>query len=252
MEKYVKDSLTVIERTLRRLRPELLRSFGAVEHSLKSDLSVVTDLDKRVETQLKDALRPLDASVGFYGEEFGQEGSDKVFWTIDPIDGTEAFIRGMPFCTNMLCLISDGMPEASLIYNFVLDELFIAVKGKGATLNGIAISVSNRSLKHGAIEYETKAASLQNRESYFTAPTYMRYVFSVAGYGFCQVAKGAIEARIQNDAHGKIWDFAPGALLVKEAGGRVININSDSYDYKNLNFIASNQVVFDELMAHFS
>lgn len=252
MEQYIEKSLDVIEQTLRKVRPELLVSYGVIGHELKDDMSVVTELDRHVETELKVALRPLDLNVGFYSEEFGQEGSDETFWTIDPIDGTEAFIRGLPFCTNMLCLIRAGEAEASVIYNFVTDELYIAVKDKGATLNGRPIAVSARTIIQAGIEYETKTTVLENRVSYFDAPGYMRYAFACAGYGFCQVAKGAIEARIQNDAHGKIWDYAPGALLVSEAGGRVANINSNAYDYKNLNFIASNQLVFDDLMAHFS
>lgn len=252
MDSYIPKSLAVIEQTLRSIRPELLKNYGQIDHVLKGDMSVVTELDRHIETLLKDALRPLDANVGFYGEEFGLEGSTETFWTIDPIDGTEAYIRGMPFCTNMLCLISDSQPQASVIYNFVLDEYFVAIKDKGATMNGKQISVSDRPISRAGTEYETKSAILANRESYFTAPGYMRYVFAVAGYGLSQVAKGVLEARIQRDAHGKIWDYAPGALLVKEAGGKVANIGESTYDYKNLEFIATNKVVFDEIMAHLS
>lgn len=252
MDSYIEKSIVAIERVLRQVKPELMQNYGVIGHELKDDLSAVTELDKHVETILKDALRPLDESVGFYGEEFGREGNTSLFWTIDPIDGTEAFIRGVPFCTNMLCLISNGQPKATVIYNFVLDELYIAVSGKGATLNGAVLSVSSRKISHAAIEYETKAETVKNRESYHALPSYLRYKFAASGFGFCQVAKGSIEARVVNNGFGKVWDYAPGALLVKEAGGRVANIGKDTYDYTDLDFVASNQIVFDELMAHFS
>ncbi len=252
MDTYITKSFRAIEQTLRDIRPELLKNHGVIVHDKKEDASVVTELDKRVELELKNALRILDESIGFYGEEFGVEGNTETFWTIDPIDGTEAFIRGMPFCTNMLCLISDGEPQAALIYNFVLDELYTAIKDKGAYLNGIPIYVSSRNIKHACVEFEIKPTSFENREKYFAIPRYSNVKFAAAGFGFCLVASGRIEARVTYDSFGKIWDYAPGVLLVKEAGGYVSNIGTSEYDYKNLNLIASNKHVYNDLVEFFS
>jgi fructose-1,6-bisphosphatase/inositol monophosphatase family enzyme len=71
---------------------------------------------------------------------------------------------------------------------------------------------------------------------------------NAAGYEFVLVATGKIEGRIMYDAFGKDYDFAPGSLLVREAGGIVRNFHSDAYDYTNLSFIACNQVVYEELV----
>ena len=250
-DSYIIDALATIEQVLRSVRPELLGNYGLISHDRKQDLSPVTRLDKQIENDLKNALKPLDESVGFYGEEFGEEGDKGTFWTIDPIDGTEAFVRGMPFCSNMLCLIEDGQPSAALIYNFVLDELYTAQRGKGAYLNGQPIKVSKRTIEHAAVEYECSLELAENRKGYIEIPRYGRYRFFAAGYGFTQVAKGAMEARVQYQPYGMIYDYAPGALLVQEAGGLVANIGSSTYNYKNINFIASNQQVHNQLQKAF-
>jgi fructose-1,6-bisphosphatase/inositol monophosphatase family enzyme len=251
-EDYIADTLAVIEQVLRSVRPELLENYGLIDHDIKPDDSLVTRLDKEIESNLKNALKPLDQNVGFYGEEYGLEGSQNTFWTIDPIDGTDAFIRGMPFCTNMTCLISDGQPIASLIYNFVLDELFTAIMDKGAFLNGKPTSVSEKLIEYAAIEYESHYEVSELRKNYVEIPRYRTYRFSAAGYGFTQVARGALEARVQHNPYGNIWDYAPGALLVREAGGMVANIGSSTYDYNNTSFIASNQQVHDQLQKAFA
>src|ERR1039457_4141805 len=154
-DSYVDAAFAVIKETLDSVKPELLKNYGLIRHGLKHDDSMVTKLDMQIETVLKEALKPLDTEVGFYGEEYGPEGNQETFWTIDPIDGTDGFVRGMPFCTNMVCLISNGQPVASLIYNFVLDELFTATKGQGAFLNGKPIKVSDKPIEYAAIEYES-------------------------------------------------------------------------------------------------
>ena len=68
-----------------------------------------------------------------------------------------------------------------------------------------------------------------------------------AGFEYAMVASGKLDARISLDPYGKIWDFAPGSLLVAEAGGVVANIGSKGYDYRNFNFIAANPVIYKEL-----
>lgn len=68
-----------------------------------------------------------------------------------------------------------------------------------------------------------------------------------AGFEYAMVASGKLEGRITLDAYGKIWDYAPGSLLISEAGGIVTNIGKETYDYRNLNAIATNPVIYREL-----
>lgn len=233
------------------MRPVLLASHGNIPHTKKQDSTRVTALDLHVEKELKKCISSVDPTVGYYGEEFGPVGDSDRFWTIDPIDGTEAFIRGLPFCTNMLAYIENGEVVAAVIYNFVLDEYYQAIRGKGATLNGKPIHVSDRDITHACVEFEIKHVTEHDRALYFELPRFSTVKFSAAGFGFCQVASGRIEARVSYNAYGKIWDYAPGTLLVEEAGGEVANVGRNTYHYQNTNIIASNKIIHTDLQAYF-
>jgi myo-inositol-1(or 4)-monophosphatase len=248
----IQESLFEIHKTLTRLRPQLLDAHGSISHTKKSDSTSLTELDILVEKELIRDIKKKDRQVGFYGEEFGQQGSKDRFWTIDPIDGTEAFIRGLPFCTNMLAYIENGEVLASVIYNFTLDKYYQAILGSGATCNDMPIKVSNRDISHACVEFEIRQDVVANRDIYFDIPRFSFVKFSAAGFGFCQVASGCTEARISYDAYGKIWDYAPGSLLVAEAGGIVTNIGKPVYSYENTNIIASNKVVHNDLQNYFN
>ncbi len=247
----VKDTLQAIHAKLQELRPALLANHGTIAHVKKADNSSLTELDMQVEKELIATIKSADSTVGFFGEEYGQQGSTDRFWTIDPIDGTEAFIRGLPFCTNMLAYIDHGEVQAAVIYNFVLDEYYQAIKGQGATCNGVPIHVSKRDISHACIEFEIRHTEQADRDMYFELPKFSTVKFSAAGFGFCQVARGSTEARVSYNAYGKIWDYAPGSLLVAEAGGIVANVGHDKYTYENRDLIASNAVVHGKLQEYF-
>jgi fructose-1,6-bisphosphatase/inositol monophosphatase family enzyme len=68
-----------------------------------------------------------------------------------------------------------------------------------------------------------------------------------SGWEHVMVASGKLDARVCFDPHGKDYDFAPGSLLVREAGGVIANIGSTEYNYRNTNFIAANPIIFKEL-----
>lgn len=69
-----------------------------------------------------------------------------------------------------------------------------------------------------------------------------------AGFEFTMIAQGKIDGRIQIDPFDSYYDYAAGALLVLEAGGVVTNFGSDKYDFKNLNFVATNSIIYRELI----
>ena len=140
---------------VRRLRTKLMQHYGAVTNSVKPDNTVVTELDGWAETEIKKSLKSFDSTIGFLGEEHGAEGDTEVRWLIDPIDGTEQFIRGIPFCGTMLCLVEGKDLLVSVIYNFVTNELYWAVKGNGAWLEDKRLHISSRTLDRSSIEIRT-------------------------------------------------------------------------------------------------
>ncbi len=236
---------------IRSTRDITLPFWGKVEIAAQKDSSphnVVTELDRKVETYLAEEFKKIDPSIEFAGEEFGGSRDAKKLWLVDPIDGTMHFVRGTPFCTTMVALIQDGQVIFSAIYDFVNDIMYHAEKGVGAFKNGEKISVSSRPVNQSVVALETNQTKPQNVEirNKVRAKSLLLQTIS-SGYEFVLVATGKIEARICFDPFGKDYDFAPGSLLVSEAGGIVANIGSTSYDYKNTNLIAGNKNIVEEL-----
>ncbi len=214
----------------------------------ESPASVVTKIDKEVEDYLRDALARVDSTITFVGEEFGGNREAGRFWLCDPIDGTGHFVRGTPFSTTMVALIDNGEAVFSAIYDFALDIMYHAEKGGGAWQDDQAIHVSNRPLTDSYSILETKLHKPNNLELYYKLHAKSCMVNMVcSGYEHAMVAKGQFDARICVDGFGQDYDFAPGALLIQEAGGVVANIGSRTYDYRNTNYIATNSQIFAAL-----
>lgn len=244
-----------IRKTLDALRPQLLETQGKIEHTIKDDKSAVTAMDTKVEDALRDALAQFDASIGFSGEESGADYTQKTFWLVDPIDGTEPFIRGIPTATNMIALIDNGQSTMGVINNFCLGDYYLAIKGRGATCNGHPVHVSKRPMDGAFISVGNPTMDQHNTVSGSIdrlRPQLGRSggIFNVGatGYTLAAVASGAIEGRLVVAGRSKPWDYAPGTLLIQEAGGQVANIGADTYDYRDVDLVAANNVIFDELM----
>lgn len=104
---------------------------------LKSDGSLVTNADRKVEEFLRTELAPLASETSVWGEEFGRddEGSNGI-WLLDPIDGTSNFAMGLPTWGVSIARWQDGQLREGCIFLPDLEELYVAAKGAGATLNG--------------------------------------------------------------------------------------------------------------------
>lgn len=248
-EAEIKDVLDAVRAT----RELSFPGYGKAEvEKRKSEdaTEVVTRLDYEIEERLAKELSALDGSVSFVGEEYGGDRGAQRFWLCDPIDGTGNYVRGIPVCSTMLARIENGKVAFSVIYDFVNDDMYHAVKGGGAFRNGEPLSVSGRAYTGAYIYYESNLDLPGNLERYHTIRKKTAILKTMsAGYELAMVASGKVEARICKDPYGKDYDFAPGTLLVAEAGGVVKNIGSDSYDYTNLNFIAATSAFYEEISA---
>lgn len=243
------EKIVSIVRTTRNFS---LPKFGNVEDKgYKTDNSydVVTQVDQDIENFLKTELQKIYPDIPFVWEEFWGNREMETYWLADPIDGTGHFIRGIPYCTTMLALVHRQEVIFSVIYDFVHDVIYHAEKWKGAYQDGKRLHVSTRSLSKSYLIIETNSKYQKNRdiESFIKdRSTLMHHICS--GYDFILVASGKIEGRIVYDGFGMDYDFAPGTLLVSEAGGVVKSFDGKDFTCDNLNFIASNQQVYEELM----
>ncbi len=237
-----------IERAMRARRSDIQSGYGSAHVDMKSNHTPVTDLDKALEKDLRSVLKNFDSSIGIEGEEYGIEGSRETFWLVDPIDGTENFIRGLPFVRNMVTLIDNNKPVFCVVYKPITDELFVAAEGDGAYKNGKQIHVSDRPLSRAWVEMGWN--NYNDTKSLAVAGALHKKINGFRTTGeFLYTAEGKIDAHIAFSGGGGAWDYAPSALLIKEAGGRVANIGSDSYDIADTSFIMANPVIFDDLMS---
>lgn len=235
----------ILERTVRANKQKLFEMHGNIESVAKSNNTLVTDMDKSIERELTDALLAFDSSIGIHGEEFGQQGSTETFWLIDPIDGTDGFIRGMSYFRNMITLIDRGEPVFTFVYKPITDELYVAAKGDGTYKNGKKIEMQKRPLERALIEF-TGPMDQPGVPEILQAMYSKIWNFKMGDW--VQVPEGKLDGHLVFNGRGDVWDYAPRALLISEAGGKVANIGSDKYDYTNLSFLAAHPSIFDELM----
>jgi myo-inositol-1(or 4)-monophosphatase len=230
---------------------ELKQHFGQVEainQKSESRVDVVTEFDRKTETFLAEKLRKDFPDIEFVGEESGGNEQAERFWLCDPIDGTEHFIRGLPFCTTMLCLIENGAVIFSVIYDFVRGDMYVAEKGKGAKKNNEPIHLRNRPLEQAYISFETRIENPHNLEILQGLQKKCVLISTInSGFEYAMVAEGKLDGRIALEPYGGIWDYAPGSLLVSEAGGVSVNIGAGEFDYRNLNNLSVTPVVYQEL-----
>lgn len=247
-DEWVNGAVDVIIDVFKSFRPELMSSFGDVAYETKENNTVVTGLDKKVETVLRKRLLDYDDSIGLLGEELGAEGDTGTMWLIDPIDGTDQFVRGIPTCRNMVTLIHESRPLMTVVYRFPTDDLFVAIEGRGTTKNGENIRVSTRPVNRAQIEFSSNFGS--------PACGYLVNLFHHKAGGhrshdWLLAVEGLRDAHCVYGSGGGDWDYAPRMLLLQEAGARVANIghgcDGNAWDYKNHDFIATNPVVFEEL-----
>lgn len=220
----------------------------------KQDNSPVTLADKAINQMLIDRVRETFPDHGVLGEEQSYQADRNELWVCDPIDGTVGFILGVPTAMLSLAYVVDGVPQAAVIYEPLLDKLFTAVKGRGAFLNGKPVAVSTReTLKDASIGLTASIRQLLEREKFCrTMIADGAKIMNVPGNVFkgSLVAQGRLDAYIFPglSAH----DIAAEKLIIEEAGGKVTDIdgNEQRYDRAIRGAIISNGVLHDALVKH--
>ena len=219
---------------------ELLKDFGHSEFEYKADGSVITPADLAMQARLEDELKLHWPMYGILGEEMTEQqqlqaidnartGKSDGYWCIDPLDGTSNYAAGLPFFAVSIALIIDGQQQVGLIYDPVRDEMFSAIAGQGAYLNRLRIDHSQRIAiddKPVVAEIDLKRLPDQLaiklvKESIFAS---QRNIGSSA-IDWCWMAAGRFDIYLHGGQ--KMWDYAAGSLIFREAGGRSISLDDD-------------------------
>jgi myo-inositol-1(or 4)-monophosphatase len=183
---------------------------------------VVSEADRNCEELIVAAFTRHFPQDGFLGEEGGLRSEGKLIWVVDPIDGTDNFLRGIPFWCVSIGLVADRRALLGYIYNPVTEELFSAVKGGGAFLNGEAIRVSDTADVERAriclgFSYRRPVAP-HARVVKALLDAHCEYSRLGSGaLGVAYTAAGRFDAYWEH--HINAWDVAAGLAIVSEAGG---------------------------------
>lgn len=216
-------------------------------HEKSSAMDIVTEYDTKVEDLLIDEIKKNYPDHLVLGEEheylseagFGEFLPSKGYiWVIDPIDGTLNFASGIPLFAVSIALFYNGEPIAGVVYNPIIEEMFSAQKGNGATLNKQRIQVKElesleRSIVGISVARRKKDVELQKLADQVGG---MR-ALGTAAIALAYVAAGRLDAYWERDLN--LWDIAAGVLLIQEAGGQVQLSNyEDKYPIKILEIFA--------------
>jgi myo-inositol-1(or 4)-monophosphatase len=223
--------LNVMVQAVLKAGRSLARDFGEVENlqvSLKGPGEFVSAADKRAEQILVNELTKARPSFGFLTEETGTiAGSDNSNrWIIDPLDGTTNFLHGIPIFAISVGLEREGEIVAGVVFNPVMNELFVAEKGGGAFLNDRRLRVAARSELADAVVATGVPHLGRGNHSAFLQElrTMMREVIGIrrcgaAAIDLAWVAAGRFDGFWEQGL--LPWDMAAGIILIREAGGLV-------------------------------
>ena len=234
----------------------LLRaSFGAA-HAFqhKGPANPVTELDRQAEALLRSILLGAFPGYGFFGEEGGgQCAPGDPCWIVDPLDGTTNYAHGYPVYGVSIALERDDRVALGAVYDPTLDELFAATADLGATLNGRPMAVSevadlSQSLVASGFPYDAWENNADNGRQW---QALLKCAFSMRADGsaaldLCHVAMGRLDAYWELDLDP--WDMAAGALIVREAGGKVTHVDGSLFGIYGRSVAASNGLVHPELL----
>ena len=226
--------------------------FNLEDIEVKGKANFVSYVDKQAEELIIKELRQLMPGSGFIAEEgTAVSAGEKYRWVIDPLDGTTNFIHSLPPFAVSIALLEGEELVLGVVYEITQQECFYAWKGSKAYLNGKEIRVTTAATTADSLIATGFPYSAMDMLDPFIAS--MRY-FMIHSHGLrrlgsaatdlAYLAAGRFEAFYE---HGlKPWDVAAGAMILRQAGGKVSDFNGTDQFLFNGELIASNSAYFDE------
>ena len=249
--------INLITKACMKASRSLIRDFGEIENlqvSTKGPGDFVTSADKRTEKILIDELQKAHPEYGIITEESGfiNKSNTKNRWIIDPIDGTMNFLNGIPQFAISIAYEEENEIRCGVIFNPIMNEMFVAEKGNGAYLNNSRIRVSNKKKIKDALLVTggPKGASKIKEKIFSEYINVSNNVSNVRKFGsaaldMAYVSCGRFDGYWQRELN--YWDIAAGVIILKEAGGFVDFFDEDSLMPLKKNILATNYNIHEEL-----
>ncbi|MDJ0912900.1 MAG: inositol monophosphatase family protein [Desulfobacterales bacterium] len=212
----------------------------------KGPIDLVTEADQASENVIIDTIRAAFPQHAILSEESGwQEGNDNWQWIIDPLDGTTNFAHQVDLFAISIAFAEKGTLRVGIILNPVSGELFTAVKGQGAQLNGRPIAVSKTSVIADSLLVTGFPYSI-TAQLPIAVPQFINCLkasqgvrrLGSAALDLCFVACGRFEGFWETGLNS--WDTAAGFLIAEEAGARVTDFAGDRFDIQKKEILATN------------
>jgi len=189
---------------------------------MKENHTPVTIADKKTEEMIRTELGQAFPDHGILGEEFGHDSKKSEYlWTVDPIDGTLSFVRGIPLFGTLMALLKNREPVVGIMILPALEESYLAAKGLGAFCNGIPLRVSTIKSLESAVVSVGDVSCFDASGHRHVLTSLIEKTELCRGYTDCfghsLMMRGSVDAMI--DPVVNIWDVAPLACLIREAGG---------------------------------
>jgi myo-inositol-1(or 4)-monophosphatase len=251
------DQALEFAKTISREAGQLLTEYWhrGVVTEYKSAIDLVSEADRASEKLILDRIRSTYPNHSILAEESGSNQlSSPYTWIVDPLDGTTNFTHGHPdFAVTLALQVKDAL-ELGVVFDPLRDELFAVRKGQGAWLNDRRIQVSSvqqleRSLLVTGFAYDRRTNPINNLREHNT--------FLMKAQGVLRSGSAAID--LASVASGRVdgywefrlspWDMAAGLLLVREAGGRVTDMQGEQLTVPHANIVASNGSIHAEMMS---
>lgn len=249
--------INLITKVCMKAARSLIRDFGEIENlqvSTKGPGDFVTSADKRTEKILIDELQKAHPDFGILTEESGviNKSNTKNRWIIDPIDGTMNFLNGVPQFAISIGYEEEDEIKCGVVFNPIMNEMFLAEKGNGAYLNNKRIRVSNKKkIKDALLVTGGPKGSSKIKDKIFSEYINVsKNVSNVRKFGsaaldMAYVACGRFDGYWQRELN--YWDVAAGIIIVKEAGGFVDFFEKDKNLPLKKNILATNSNIHEEL-----
>ena len=218
----------------------LLSRFLHIKSERKADGSMVTEADYAMQKEVAEYLKIHYPQIDFIGEEMSEaeqlarlNHGKSPLWILDPLDGTGNFANGIPIFSVSLALINQGQIKAGLVYDPIRQELFYALRDQGAYLNDQRLDLSQNEVCQQKVELEKTTAIIDFKR--LRKPLKLKIMdkmpfASQRSYGSVAIDWAWLAAgRGHTYLHGrqKIWDYAAGWLILKEAGGYSANLKGE-------------------------
>lgn len=219
----------------------------------------VSDVDRGSEKIIVEQILNAFPNHQILGEEYGNQGREDAQWqwVIDPLDGTTNFLRSLPHYAVSIGVLKDGVVQHGVVYDPAKKDLFVASKGKGATLNDVVIQVSSsESIKGGllATGVPFSGHNLDNIDSFTNTMTDLLKCqtsgirrLGAAALDLAYVAAGRYEGFWESNL--KLWDIAAGVLIVEEAGGIVTDLSGKLNHLSSGDVLAAPRGVHQDMLA---